>query len=178
MGKKTVIGIVVVIFIVVITVAVYFSVVSSKKKTTPLPARSLHKVLTVIDGDTIVVDIDGREETVRLIGVDSPEIVDSSKPVQCFAKESSDFATNILTGKNIYLEPDSTQADRDKFNRLLRYVFLEDDTNFNLLLIKEGCGREYTYKGQIYKYRDEFTAAEKEAKSNLLGLWSCGIAVN
>lgn len=171
-GKRTVIGIVVAIFIVVIVLAVYFTVVSSKKKTTSLPVKSLHKVIKVVDGDTIMVEIDGREETVRLIGVDSPEIVDISKPVQCFAKESSDFARNILTGKNIYLEPDSSQDNRDKFNRLLRYVFLKDNTNFNLLLIKEGYGREYTYKGRIYKYRGGFTAAEKEAKTNQLGLWS------
>lgn len=163
--------------IIVITVIIIITVITlrNKKNTAahiPQPIRPKYQVTKVVDGDTIVVNIDGREETVRLIGVDSPEMVDFSKPVECYAQESSDFARNILNGKNIYLEADNTQDNRDKFNRLLRYIFLEDNTNLNLMIIKQGYGREYTYKGKFYKYRGEFTTAEKEAKESLQGLWS------
>lgn len=168
------------IFITFIIVIIFITSRLKKpdKTTQPQPLGLMFKVTKVIDGDTIEIDYNGRTETIRLLGIDSPEIVDTFKPVQCFAKESSDFAKKTLIGKNIFLEVDTSQPDRDKFNRLLRYVFLEDNTNFNLLMIKDGYGREYTYEGKNYKYRIDFETAEKEAKSNLRGLWSCGVAVN
>ncbi len=129
------------------------------------------KVIRVVDGDTIKVLINNKEDTVRLIGIDSPEIVDERKPVQCFGKEASDKAREVLTGKKIILESDSTQGERDGYERLLRYVFLEDGTNFDKLMIDQGYAREYTFKGSVYKYQSEFIQAEKEAKESRVGLW-------
>lgn len=129
------------------------------------------QVLKVIDGDTIRVLINNKEDTVRLIGIDSPEIVDERKPVQCFGKESSGKAKEVLNGKAIILESDSTQSDRDEYGRLLRYVFL-DSLNFNKLMISEGYAREYTFKGRSYKYQAEFVRMEKEARESKKGLWS------
>lgn len=128
------------------------------------------KIITVIDGDTIEVSIDNKKEVVRLIGINSPETVDPRKPVECFAREASDKARQILTGKTVSLESDSTQGDRDKYNRLLRYVWLEDNTNFNKLMISEGYAYEYTYDTP-YKYQSEFKQAQKEAEASKLGLW-------
>ncbi len=136
---------------------------------TPL---SQAKVIKVSDGDTIVVDINGKNETIRLIGIDAPEIKEPGAKPQCFGKEATDRTKEILTNKNINLEADPTQGERDKYDRLLRYVFLTDGTNFNQLMIREGFALEYTYMGKKYKYYEDFKLAEKSAKESSLGLWS------
>lgn len=132
---------------------------------------TLYEVNKVIDGDTIDVLIDGKKKNIRLIGIDSPETVDPRKPVQCFGKEASSKAKEVLKGKKVSLEADTSQGERDKYDRLLRYVFLEDGTNFNKLMIAEGFAHEYTYD-LPYKYRDEFIEAEKTASQQKLGLWA------
>jgi micrococcal nuclease len=136
------------------------------------PQNDLYKVIKVTDGDTIKVDINGKTETLRLIGIDTPETVDPRKPVQCFAQAASDKAKEILSGKNVRLEADSTQGELDKYNRLLRYVFLEDGTFYNKLMIAEGYAHEYTYQSNPYKYQADFKEAEKQAREQSKGLWS------
>lgn len=128
-------------------------------------------VIKVVDGDSIHVLLDNKDETIRLIGVDTPETVDPRKKVQCFGKEASNFAKSMLAGKRVFLEEDATQGDKDKYQRLLRYVFLEDGSNFNKLLIQEGYAYEYTYDLQ-YQYQAEFKDAQKEAQGNNKGLWA------
>lgn len=143
-------------------------------KTVPVstPTNSkTYDVIKVVDGDTIDVSIGGKTERLRLIGINTPETVDPRKLVECFGVEASNKAKSVLTGKKVLLEGDVTQGERDKYDRLLRYVFLEDGTNFNLLMIKEGYAYEYTYDTP-YKYQIEFKEAQKEAESNKLGLWS------
>lgn len=135
------------------------------------------RVLRVIDGDTIKVWINNKEETVRLIGIDAPETVDPRKPVQCFGREASDKAKEVLTGKIITLESDPTQADRDKYGRFLRYVFI-GDLNINKLMISEGYAHEYTYRSNPYKYQEEFKSAEKTAREESKGLWDKNICKN
>jgi len=130
-----------------------------------------YSVVKVVDGDTIEVNVDGVTEKIRLIGVDTPETVDPRKPVQCFGKEASDHTKSILNGKPVKLEADSTQDDRDKYQRLLRYVILEDGSNYNLQLIKDGYAYEYTYDVP-YKYQKEFKAAQKDAQDSGRGLWA------
>ena len=85
--------------------------------------KELYEVVKVIDGDTITVNIDGKIETIRLIGIDSPESVDPRKPVQCFGKEASDKAREVLMGKRITIELDPTQGDKDKYKRYLFVAF-------------------------------------------------------
>lgn len=138
--------------------------------------NGLYKVVKVIDGDTIAVEIDNKTETVRLIGINTPETVDPRKPVECFGKEASNKAKGILTGKNVKLETDISSGERDKYGRLLRYVFLEDGANFNKLMISEGYAYEYTYNAP-YKYQDEFKKAEQEAKEAKKELWADGICM-
>lgn len=132
---------------------------------------NLYNVISVIDGDTIQVVIDSKKETLRLIGIDTPETVDPRKPVQCFGKEASAKAKSLLSGKSVRLESDPTQGERDKYQRLLRYVFLEDGANFNKLMISEGYAHEYTYNVP-YKYQSEFRQTQKEAEENKRGLWA------
>jgi micrococcal nuclease len=136
--------------------------------------RTQATVVKVIDGDTIQANVEGQIETIRLIGIDAPESVDTKKPVQCFAMEASNRARELLTNKGIFLEKDSTQGDEDIYYRKLRYIFLLDGTNFNKLMVAEGYAREYSYYGKQYKYRDEFKRANVEAKGSNKGLWgSC-----
>ena len=129
-----------------------------------------YKVTRVVDGDTIKVDIDGTIETIRIIGVDTPETVDPRKPVQCFGKEASDKAKSILTDKSVTLETDITQGDRDKYDRLLRYVFL-DGTDYGKSMIASGYAHEYTYKDP-YKYQADYKIAQTTAQKESLGFWS------
>jgi len=128
------------------------------------------EVIKVVDGDTLDVKIAGKIERLRLIGINTPETVDPRKPVQCFGLEASKKAKETLSGKKVILEIDPTQGDRDKYGRLLRYVFLEDGTNFNLMMINDGYAYEYTYNIP-YKYQTEFKQAQKIAEENKRGLW-------
>ena len=133
-------------------------------------AEETFEVVRVIDGDTLTLNISGKKETLRLIGMDTPETVDPRKPVQCFAKEASDKAKAILTDKRVRIESDPSQGERDKYNRLLRYIFLENGTFFNKMMIEEGYAHEYTYHVP-YKYQSEFEEAETRARENKRGLW-------
>jgi len=135
------------------------------------PMTDLFLVSTVVDGDTIKVNINGTVETLRLIGIDTPETVDPRKPVHCFGREASNKAKELLTGKSVRLEADPTQGERDSYNRLLRYVFFSDGESFNKLMISQGYAHEYTHN-LPYKYQAEFNEAEKYARENKLGLWA------
>ena len=135
--------------------------------------NGLPTVTRIIDGDTVVVLVDGVAEKVRLIGVDTPETVDPRKPVQCFGKEASAFTNALLSNTIIKLEADPTQGDRDRYGRLLRYVFLEDGTLVNQKIIAEGYGHEYTYRIP-YQYQTEFKTAERFARESQKGLWANG----
>jgi micrococcal nuclease len=148
------------------------SSVQSNTQASPKPSNtSFYSVTQVVDGDTIKVSIDGKEETLRLIGLDTPETVDPRKPVQCFGKEASNKAKELLSGKKVKIEIDSTQGDRDKYGRLLTYVYREDGLFYNKHMIEQGYAHEYTY-GTPYKYQSEFKTAQKNAQSSQLGLWS------
>lgn len=135
------------------------------------PTLIINKVVKIIDGDTIDVSINGKTERIRLIGVDTPETVDPRKSVQCFGKEASAKTKELIEGKNVILESDYSQGDKDKYNRLLRYVSLIDGTLINKKLIEDGFGFEYTYNIP-YKYQKEFKEAQKQAENNKRGLWA------
>lgn len=129
-------------------------------------------VTKVVDGDTFTVEIAEKKETIRLIGIDTPEVVDPRKPVQCYGREASEKAKELLYGKTVTLINDPTQGDRDTYKRLLRYAFLEDGTNVNEYMITEGYAHEYTYQSKPYIYQNEFKAAERNARENKKGLWA------
>ncbi len=131
------------------------------------PDDKTFQVLEVVDGDTIKVSDLG---TIRLIGIDTPETVDPRKEVQCFGKEASNKAKELLEGESVRLEFDSSQGRVDKYGRTLAYVFRGDDLFFNLEMVKQGYAHEYTYSTP-YKYQSEFKEAEKEAESSKKGLW-------
>lgn len=130
-----------------------------------------YAVTSVVDGDTIKVNINGTVETLRLIGMDTPETVDPRKPVQCFGKEASSKAKELLVGTKVRLEKDPTQGELDKYGRTLAYIYREDGLFYNKYMIERGYAHEYTYDTP-YQYQAEFKAAQKSAQENLRGLWS------
>jgi micrococcal nuclease len=129
------------------------------------------QVVRVVDGDTIRVSLDGEEKTIRLIGLNTPETVDPRREVECFGKEASNKAKELLGGQTIRLESDDSQGDKDNYQRLLRYAWLPDGRNFNKLMIEEGFAYEYTYD-LPYRYQAEFKAAQTSAQEAKRGLWS------
>ena len=135
-----------------------------------IESRDGYEVIKVVDGDTMDVNIDGKIERLRLIGIDTPETVDPRKDVQCFGIEASNKAKELLVGKFVTLESDDTQSVRDKYKRLLVYVFV-DGINFNKFMIQEGYAYEYTYDS-VYKYQSEFKEAQLSAQSSNKGLWN------
>jgi micrococcal nuclease len=140
------------------------------------PTGPFYEVIEVIDGDTIKVSIGGTVESVRLIGINSPETVDPRNIVECFGREASAFAKQLMSDRRVALEKDPAAGERDKYKRLLAYVFLEDGTHVNLLMVQGGYAYEYTY-GAPYKYQGEFKRAEDEARAEGRGLWAesaCG----
>ncbi len=128
-------------------------------------------VVEVIDGDTVDVRLDGTVERLRLIGLDTPETKDPRKPVQCFGKEASAQAAKLLMGQTVFLEEDSSQDTRDKYNRLLRYVWLPDGKLYNLEMIMGGFAHEYTYETP-YKYQAVFKKEEAAARERGWGFWA------
>lgn len=137
---------------------------------TPVFTKEFVKVTNVIDGDT--VEIEGGYR-IRYIGIDTPETVHPSQPVECFGKEASNKNKELVEGKTVRLERDITELDR--YGRLLRYVWL-GDALVNETLVKEGYATSYTYPPDV-KYQEKFVQAEREARENKKGLWvSCPIS--
>lgn len=133
-----------------------------------------YEIYRTADGDTVTVTINGVHQTVRLIGIDTPEVSGPYTQAECYGTEASEAAKTKLSGKKVYLEADFASGDKDKYDRLLRYVYLEDGTPFNKWMIAEGYAREYTYNGIAYKYQAEFKAAQVSAKTGGKGLWASG----
>lgn len=149
--------------------------------TVTMPAGEVtgpYPVLKVVDGDTIWVDRSGQRVKVRLIGLNTPETKDRRVGVQCFGKEASQRATQLLDRQSVYLEHDSTQDSSDRYGRELAYVWTTTGMLVNLAMILDGFGHEYTYD-LPYRYQQQFRAAEADARANGRGLWSpaaCGDA--
>ena len=144
-----------------------------------------YKVVDVIDGDTIKIKrleggkIEGKDKIiVRLIGINTPEVVDPRRPVECFGKEASKYMKSIAEGKVAALEFDLSQDKFDKYDRLLAYVFIKESGIYpnnvlflNEKMIKEGYAYEYTYNIP-YKYQIEFKDLERWSRKYEVGLWA------
>lgn len=121
-------------------------------------------VTRVLDGDTI--EIEGGQ-TVRYIGIDTPETVKPQTPVQCFGEEAKEENSRLIQGKTVRLEKDISETDR--YGRLLRYVYV-DDTLINEALVKNGFAQASTYPPDV-KYQKLFLEAQIEAREQGRGLW-------
>ncbi|MDR1029818.1 MAG: thermonuclease family protein [Treponema sp.] len=131
------------------------------------------EVIAHVDGDTIRVRIPNPPpdlkavETIRMLGVDTPETVHPHKPVERFGKEASDFTKKRLWGAQVYLAFDWDL--RDRYGRLLAYVYTADGRCFNATLIQEGYG--HAYISYTFQFIEEFKGLEQAARTGKQGLW-------
>jgi micrococcal nuclease len=127
------------------------------------------KVARVSDGDTFVATVNGRRERIRVIGVDTPESVAPNQPVEPYGKEASGFAKHYLDGETVRLAGDA--EPRDRYGRMLAYVWLEDGTFWNALLVAEGYAQQLTIPPNV-TYERLFRRLVSEARREDRGLWS------
>ena len=145
-------------------------------------AQETAKVLSVVDGDTIKVHYKGKEESVRLIGIDTPEsrmnqrarmesqrTGEDLKAIIEMGKKATRFVrSQIKPGDQVRIELDI--QSRDGYGRLLGYIFLANDTMLNEGIVKAGFAYLLTIPPNV-KYKDRFLKAYREARENRRGLW-------
>lgn len=129
-----------------------------------------YRVTEFVDGDTIKVDMAGKTETIRMIGMDTPETHDPRKAVQCFGIAAAAYTKRLIANKPVRLEADPLGTNRDRYNRLLRYVYTSDGK----LVEAEGIRNGYAFAYTSFPFTkvDEFQTYEKEAREAGRGLWS------
>ena len=130
----------------------------------------LGKIAHVIDGDTVDIDINGRTERVRLIGVDTPETKHPTKPIECFGPEASAYLTQLLPkGTTVRIERDVEARDRS--GRMLLYLYLgSNDLFINLDLVARGYGTPMSIEPNTF-HRNDFVRAAAQAEAAIVGLW-------
>ncbi len=130
----------------------------------------LYAIDHFIDGDTVAVDMNGHVESVRFVGIDTPETHKPDTPVQCYGPEASAYTERLIGRNKVRLVSDSLSTDRDRYGRLLRYIYLPDGTFVNEQLVKEGYAFYYPYfpfgKSAAFKADEEAAIAARK------GLWS------
>lgn len=128
-------------------------------------------VVRYSDGDTIVVDMDGRNESIRFIGIDTPETHKPNTPVQCYGPAAAAHTKALIqqAGGRVRLQADSLGTNRDRYNRLLRYVYLPDGRFINQINVREGYAFYYPYFP--FSKKAEFATAQAAAQTENRGLW-------
>jgi endonuclease YncB( thermonuclease family) len=129
----------------------------------------LYSINHFIDGDTISVTINGRAESVRLIGVDTPETHKPNTPVQCYGETAAAYTKKLIGWGKVRLGADSLSSNRDRYNRLLRYVYLPDGRLLDELLIQEGYG--FAYVQFPFTKSETFSNDQATARAQQKGLW-------
>lgn len=157
--------------IIVILIIIAINLLSNSNNNSKQKDSTLYNVIEIIDGDTIKVSIDNKNESVRLIGINAPETVNPNKPIECFGKEATESLNKILIDRKVKLYRDRTQSDRDKYNRLLRYVNTNDGTDVGYVMIENGYAREFTYNSPYMK-QTLYKKAELYAIGAKKGMWS------
>jgi micrococcal nuclease len=127
------------------------------------------KVADVVDGDTISFMCNGKRIKIRITGIDTPEVVDPRKTVQCFGKEASKKMKELATGKEITLWRSKVGDNKDKYGRLLRYINL-GGYDLGLKMISEGYA--FSYKAYPHDKLEKYNSAEKNVMSTSKGLWN------
>lgn len=129
----------------------------------------LATIVSVVDGDTIVLSVQNQTETVRLLGIDTPETVHPTRPIECFGPEASAF-TKATLEKGSFVKLVRDVEPRDRYQRLLVYLFLTDGTLFNQLLIDRGLARTLSIEPNT-AFASQFASHESSARNRRVGLW-------
>lgn len=142
-----------------------------ERGTDPVAGASLvAEVVRAVDGDTAIVEIDGSEERLRYIGVDTPESVQPGRPVECFGKEASRANAELVEGRRVRLEIGA--EPRDRYGRLLAYVRV-GELMVNEELLRRGYATTLTIPPND-RYAARFRRLEQAARRAGIGLWeSC-----
>lgn len=132
----------------------------------------LYNIDHYVDGDTIAVNMNGKVETIRFVGADTPETHKPNTPVQCYGPEAAAYTKARISaaGDKVRLQSDADSTDRDRYGRLLRYVYLPDGTLMEEALIQNGYAFYYPYFP--FTKSAQFAADEKTAQSAHAGLWA------
>lgn len=128
-------------------------------------------VSRVVDGDTYIINLNGRDEKVRLIGVDTPESVarGSNAEKNCEeGKTASNYVKQLIERESVYLEYDT--QERDRYGRILAYVYLNDGTQLEEVLLNRGYARVMTISPNV-AYADRYVELQKKARKNNTGFW-------
>lgn len=166
-----------ILIIVVVTLVQQYDLLKPAQQQLVQTQPGQYRVLQVYDGDTIEVDMNGTKEKIRLIGVDTPETHDPRKAVQCFGQAASDFTKQNFSNQAVRLEADPLSSNRDRYDRLLRYVYLGDGRLWNAEIIKQGYG--FAYLSFPFTKSEEFANYQREARETNRGLWGdCVLETN
>jgi micrococcal nuclease len=125
-------------------------------------------VVWIVDGDTIIVKIDGKKEKVRFIGIDTPEFRNKYNKPEPIAKEAFLYTKKVLKNQTVQMESDKFAGNRDKYGRLLRYIYINGSLH-NAELIKIGYAS--VFKKFVFSKKEEFLLYENEAKQSRKGIW-------
>ena len=136
----------------------------------PTPAPLAGTVVEVVDGDTVRVELPSGLETVRIIGIDTPEVVHPTEPEACYGAEATAFAKRTLDGQPVTLELDPTQDERDRYDRLLAHVHVGDGL-YAADAIAAGYGIHYVYERPSI-HAAELDAAADAARTAKAGIWA------
>ena len=126
-------------------------------------------MLSVVDGDTLHVRRNDRDVTIRLIGIDTPEVDWYGGDAECYGARAGRFARGLLDGESVQLEFD--QERRDQYSRTLAYLYLDDGRMVNVFLVRGGFAR-VTIHPPNDRYEDRLRRAEAAAQADGVGLWT------
>ncbi len=160
-------------FLVFLVMSMAGFVVVTDPVSEPDISASTVTVTEVVDGDTIRILNNGQKETVRLVGIDTPETKAPGVPIQCFGPEASAKTSELVAGKQVRLAYDESQGVYDRYQRVLAYVYFKADgveISLNEYLVRQGYAKVYT-KASSDK-EEELLQAEIFAQQENLGLWS------
>lgn len=153
-----------------VLVAQHFGWLTAAKQSGEAAQPGLYSVNHFIDGDTISVNMNGAPQSIRLIGVDTPETHKPNTPVQCYGELAAAYTKRMIGSGRVRLLADSESDNRDVYGRLVRYVYLPDGRNLDELLIQNGYGFAYLYFP--FTKSAQFAADQTSAQSAHKGLWA------
>lgn len=171
LGKRRFTLLVSAIFTLLMALAAQFGWLDTITRLAEQNQPGTYTVKQYVDGDTIAVDMNGKIEKVRFIGIDTPETHKPNTPVQCYGPTAAVHTKNLIAhaGGQVRLAADPLSTNRDRYDRLLRYVYLPDGTLVNEVNIREGYAFYYPYFP--FTKKTQFALAQAEAQKAQRGLW-------